>query len=142
LVLTGARKTFEPDYICFIAYAMGVLLYLRKYHPETEKVDFIVETNGPVTDHIREFHFQLECALDAIGKASLAPLVGTLISGGKERVSLQAADVLCWNSARRQARMLDAVDAGRYSKIAIRRGHRHKWSNKDIHKIAHALNTV
>jgi TRAP-type mannitol/chloroaromatic compound transport system substrate-binding protein len=43
---TGGIKKYHPDYLSLSAYAYAVLLYLEAWHPEAEKVDFIVERNG------------------------------------------------------------------------------------------------
>jgi len=75
-------------------YAFIVLSYVDLEHPKAEKVDFIVERNGYITKYIQEFHLTLADGLTALGKPLLARLVGELISGEKERVPLQAADLL------------------------------------------------
>lgn len=136
---TGGAKTFEPDYICFLAYAFSVLLHVDDIHPEAERVDFIVETKGQVTKYIREFHSSLAQALASIGKASLGRLVGQLIPGSKEMIPLQAADVLCWHTARYRAKTMDANDERRYATIAHRRGFQHHLTNEEISQIANAL---
>ena len=114
--------------------------YLEKYHPEAEKVDFIIERKAQVTRHIQDFHSQLAQALEAQGAASLARLVGELIPGGKERVPLQAADVLCWHSARsQQVGTMDAADKRRYAKLAHRSGCLSHLTNEQISQMEAAL---
>jgi hypothetical protein len=117
---TGGNRPFEPDYICFLAYAWVSLNYLKLFHPGADKLDFIVERNGPITRYIHEFHSHLAEALTALGSPELADLVGELIPGDKTRAPLQAADVLCWYSARSRAGTLDDTDKCRYAKIAHR----------------------
>jgi hypothetical protein len=40
--------------VCFLAFAYVVLKYIAEEHPDTEKVDFIVERNGDVTKRIAD----------------------------------------------------------------------------------------
>jgi hypothetical protein len=118
-----ASTEFEPDYICFLAYARLVLGYIEHRHPEAEKVDFIVEMNGKITKHIQKFHANLTDSLKYLGKDSLARLVGQLIPAEKDRTPLQAADLFCWHVARaRKPEMMDANDFRRYSRLANRVG--------------------
>jgi hypothetical protein len=118
-----AVKQFEPDYICFLQYVFVVLNYLKTNNPEVEKVDFIVERKLGVTKHIQEFHSELAATLKAQGKGSLADLVGELIPAGKDRVPLQAADLLCWHLARRQQpKTMNAADMRRYKRMVNRKG--------------------
>src|SRR5205823_1745803 len=95
----GARK-FEPDFICFLGYAYMVLSYVDATHPEGEKVNFLIEQNGPITQYIGQFHSELARALEALGSASLSRLVGELVPREKGCIPLQAADVLLWHTAR------------------------------------------
>ena len=118
IAASGGAKTLEPDYICFLLYSMLVLSYVDSYHPEAQKVDFIVERKSDITKHIQEFHSHTAANLADLGKPSLARLVGELIPGGKDRVPLQAADVLCWHSARSKSGAIDAAFWRRYSHIA------------------------
>jgi len=138
--VAGGAKTFEPDYICFLGYAFFVLNYIAQWHPEAEKVDFIVERNGPITKHIQEFHSHLDVNLQAVGCASLAPLVGEMIPAGKDRIPLQAADLLCWHTARaRQPKTMDAADIRRYSRLAYRKGCNYRFPKSKISKIIKGL---
>ena len=132
IMSTGGAKDFNPDYLCFLGYAWIVLDYVEKKHPHAEKVDFVVERNGEITKHIAEFHASLEHSLDMIKRPSLKRLIGELIPGGKDRVPLQAADVLCWHDARHQAGTLDPAGERRFSKIAVKKGKRFEWSNSMI----------
>jgi len=61
------RKQFKdiraPGYLAFLAYAWAALKYLAKYHPEVEKLDFVVEKKTTVTQHVQDFHADLPLAL-------------------------------------------------------------------------------
>jgi len=128
-------KPFEPDYLCFLAYAHTVLDYVHKKHPHVEKVDFIVEQKYYITRYIAEFHSNLAEALKAIGRLDLSALVGALSTGDKERIPCQAADLLCWHAARfenaQEVAPQDIPDAKRYLKLRNRKG---LWFdlNKDL----------
>lgn len=136
----GKPRQFEPDYICFLGYAWVVLNYVNIHHPHAEKVDFVVERNGDVTKHIQDFHATLAQTLTAFGKPSLSRLVGELIPGGKDRVPLQAADVLCWHTARAQnSSIMDKGDILRYSVLARRTGVREQFADEQIDQMAKAL---
>ena len=119
-------KPFEPDYLCFLAYAHTVLDYVHEKHPHVEKVDFIVERKGYITRYINEFHSGLAKALTSIGRPELSPLVGELSTGDKDRIPCQAADVLCWHAARfenaQEVASQDIPDARRYLKLRNRKG--------------------
>lgn len=131
---SGGAKPFDPDYLCFLTYAYAVLSYLDLERPEAEKVDFIVEQKGHITKYIEDFHSTLADGLTALGSPSLACLVGKLIPGEKDRIPLQAADLLCWYSARKPGTM-EAGDRRRYSKIAHRKGSRIHLTNDLISKM-------
>ena len=113
---SGGIKKYHPDYSCFNAYAYALLLYLEKWHPEVEKVDFLVERNGEITKHIQTFHSHLYEYLRMRNKPHLARLVGELLPVGKERIPTQAADVLCWHIGRaRHPETMDNSDIRRYN---------------------------
>lgn len=121
---TGAVKDYHhPDYFCFQAYVLAVLMYVNRWHPDAEKVDFVVERNGEITKHIQTFHANIASVLEQMGKPSLASLVGELLPGGKDRIPLQAADVLCWHMARaRTPDTMDDDDIRRHNALADIRG--------------------
>ena len=109
----------HPDYFCFQAYVFAVLTYVEKWHPDAEKVDFIVERNGEITKHIQTFHSNMATVLQQRGKGFLASLVGELMPGGKDRIPLQAADVLCWHMGRaRNPKTMDDDDIRRHNSLA------------------------
>jgi hypothetical protein len=140
VVSSGGAKNLEPDYICFVGYAYLVLKYLERFHPEAEKVDFVVERNGDITKHIQEFHSHLAADLESLGEPSLVKLVGELIPAGKERIPLQAADVLCWHTGRaRQHGTMDINDIRRYRKLIRRRATRIPLTKEMISQIKQAF---
>ena len=112
--------------------------YVKTHHPEAEKVDFVIEQKPDVTKYIQEFHSQLALCLEAIGEPSLSTLVGNLIPGGKDRVPLQVADVLCWHSCRPPETM-DAADIRRYAQLAHRKGCQMELTKEEISKMDAAL---
>jgi hypothetical protein len=119
-------KPFEPDYLCFLAYAHTVLDYVYEKHPHVEKVDCIVERKGYVTRYINEFHSGLANALTSIGRPELSPLVGELRTGYKDCIPCQAADLLCWHAGRfenaQEVAPQDVPDARRYLTLRNRNG--------------------
>lgn len=108
-------------------------------YPEAERVDFVVEENDRVTDRIRDFHASMGPMLTALNRPDLVRLIGALIPGPKDRVSLQAADVFCWHVQRRQADKLDADDARRYSSLTSRSGFSHTWQDDELARFADAV---
>jgi hypothetical protein len=70
-----ARKRFEPDYICFLHYALQVLNYMHVAQKDAEKVDFIVERNGPITKHIERFHRSIAKSLKELDADHLSRFI-------------------------------------------------------------------
>jgi hypothetical protein len=134
---TGGIKDYHhPDYFCFQAYVFAVLNYVETWHPEAEKIDFIVEQNGEITKHIQTFHSNMADVLRQRGKDSLAALVGELKPGGKDRIPLQAADLLCWHMARaRNPETMDDDDIRRYNVLAAITGMRVPIENSTVNTI-------
>ncbi len=135
MIGNGARKSFVGDYLAFVSYAYTVLLFCYTNRPDAEKVDFIMEKNGEVTDHIREFYAGMPIALQHVGRPELIPLLGDLISAGKERAPLQAADVLCWHTQRYNQGTLDAIGAVRYAPMATRIGIKFDYANEHLSEL-------
>jgi hypothetical protein len=137
---TGGSRKFDPDYLCFLAYAWMALNHVYLNHPECEKLDFIVERKTGVTKYIQEFHSRLDGALAALGHRHLSMLVGDFIPAGKESVQLQAADLLCWHTARwNQPQSMSSEDMRRYEMIAHRSGHKASLDRETISQLASAL---
>jgi hypothetical protein len=44
-----ARKPFEPDFVAFLRFALHDLHYVRESDCDAERLDFVVERNGPIT---------------------------------------------------------------------------------------------
>jgi hypothetical protein len=137
LVASGGVKDLEPDYICFLGYAYVVLVVLHEFHPEAEKVDFIVERKSDITKHIQEFHSHLADELKLIGRKDLVPLIGELIPAGKDRIPLQAADVLCWHTMRAYTpEKMDADDIRRYRVFAAKKpSARHEMKREMVQQL-------
>lgn len=136
VVASGAAKDFEPDYLCFLGYAYVVLKYVEKFYPDADKVDFVVERNGDITKHIQEFHSHFAANLEFIGEPGLVKLVGELIPAGKDRIPLQAADVLCWHTGRfRNPETMDADDVRRYGTLVQKKGARVPFTREMLHKL-------
>lgn len=137
---TGGKRPFDPDYLCFIGYVYYVLNYLAHKHPEAEKVDFVIEKNGPITRYIQHFHSTIADNLEALRQPHLARLLGDLLPASKDRVPLQAADVLCWHTARAQhSETMDAADIRRYNTIAKRDGCHWRMPNEMVLELVQAL---
>jgi hypothetical protein len=116
------------------------LNYVYQQHPECEKLDFIVERKTGVTKYIQEFHSTLHGVLAALGLPHLSKLVGKLVSAGKECVPLQAADLLCWHTARcNQPNMMDSDDIRRCKVIAHLNGHKASLDSETISQLASVL---
>lgn len=93
-----------------------------------------------MTKYIKEFHSNLAQALEGINSPSLSRLVGELIPGEKNHIPLQAADLLCWYSARSlRVDTMHADDRRRYRKIAHRTGARINLTNDQILQMETAL---
>ncbi|MGE0444041.1 MAG: hypothetical protein AB7P99_02335 [Vicinamibacterales bacterium] len=90
----------EPDYLGFLGFAYGALEWVADNYPDAETVDFLVERKSKVTHRIGDFHKTLGDALREKGKPHLVRLIGSLNSGEKNRVPLQAADMAMWHLRR------------------------------------------
>jgi len=121
--------TTEPDHYCFWGFAMTTLGFIAARQPDAEKVDFIVERKDGVTKLIEMFHSAMKAGLRAKGWHHLERLVGEIIPSRKDRVPLQAADVLCWHVQRHEAGLLGSSDAARFRAVAQEKcGARHRFT--------------
>lgn len=127
---SGAKKKFVPDHLAFMSYAYSAILFCQRNRPDAEKVDFIVERNGELTDHIKEFYAGMTTACEANGHSELIHLLGDLIPANKECIPLQAADVLCWYTQRFEKGTLDTKSIGQYADIAKRVGVRFEYNDR------------
>lgn len=141
-VMSAKRKraAFEPDFLCFLGYAMMALDYVSKQHPDCEKLDFIVEQNGKITDYIKDFHTGLSGVFAELARPDLARLVGDLLPVGKDRIPAQAADVLCWHTARsRNPSAMDYADYRRYETLSRKMGLLETLSRDTVQELANRL---
>ena len=130
-----AKRRFEPDYMCFVRFALSVLLYVHESHSDATRVDFVIERNGRITRYMQRFHEGIPNALrNKLGRPDLADLVGELLPAGKDRVPLQAADLFCWYA--RNVRNLGVADSRRFYHLAKRAGHRGYATNEEIDDFA------
>lgn len=129
----------EPDLLCFFYFAHVVLKYVHQEFPEIEKVDFVVERNGKITSHIKEFYSLMGEVYKETPDAALSDLLGDLIPGGKDRVPLQAADVVCWHDRRFEAGNLSSEDKRRYGILAKKNGYRHEWTHEKLNRFFSGL---
>lgn len=131
-----ARRAFEPDYICFLQWAFRVLRYVEQQYPDAENVDFVIERNGRITKHLHRFHTSMAKVLSDLGADRLARLMGDFSVGGKERVPLQAADLLVWHTQAAQAGSLSVSDERRYDKLAHHQGWLEEATDDEITNFA------
>jgi hypothetical protein len=116
-----------------------VLGYIHVKYPDTEKVDFIVERKEGVFEKIKQFYEGLGDSIARIGHPELVKYMGELIPAGKDRVPVQAADMLCWHASRADLGLLKGRDAMRAGTIFNRKGKRITLPD-DIHfELARAL---
>lgn len=108
---------FLVDHYCFNAYVLGVLNYIHTKYPETEKVDFVVELKEGVFEKLKQFFATFTNSLDYIGQSHLNKYVGELTAVSKDRVPVQAADMLCWHVSRADLGLLKGRDADRAATI-------------------------
>jgi hypothetical protein len=135
----GSRK-FEPDFLCFLGYAQMALISVARDHPECEKLDFVVERKKGTTEYIQDFHSAIGFFLKQLGRADLSELVGELIPSGKERIPVQAADVLCWHTARAKNRAsMDTKDIRRYEVLSVKNGWKHHIDSGLVELLAQSL---
>lgn len=140
VISSGARKTFLPDYLAFIGYVVTVLGHVADHFPDVEKVDFLVERKGGITDYINEFYKDIHVYLAEFREARLGELLGELIFGGKDRCPLQVADVFCWHAYKRETGTLtEEVDSQRYKSFTHRGGQRQHWEDGMLLKLREAI---
>lgn len=136
LLKTVGSIPMDPEFLCFLAFVFVTLGCVKERNPDAEKVDFVIENNGNMTKHIKNFYDLMGPVLEEVGRGDLCHMLGELIPGGKERVPLQIADVLCWHVRRRHAGMLDRTDGRRYAVLAKKLGWRHQWTRPEITSFA------
>lgn len=133
----GAR--FLPDHFAFNTYVFSVLKYVHTKHPGTEKVDFEVEHKKGVFEKMKQYYDCFAESLLELGAPELAKYLGKLIPGGKERVPLQAADMLCWHASRAELGTLRGRDLNRAATLLKRKGQCIELPDAIHHDLAHAF---
>jgi hypothetical protein len=101
---------------------LTVLHHINLNHPESEKVEFVVDRKDGVFGKLKQFYDTFESGLKHIGHPELAKYLGELIPAGKERVPVQAADILCWHASRHDLELLKGRDAMRAAAMFNRKG--------------------
>ncbi len=105
----------DPDYLCFQWFAFTQLDWLHhQYRDEVERVDFWVEQNGDTTRNMKHFHGQLADGLNFINRSYLVPLIGEFHEVGKDRIPVQAADMLGWHTRNMARQALGRSELRRY----------------------------
>jgi hypothetical protein len=132
-------QRFEPDYTCFLHYAMRVLDLVRRTYKDAEKVDFVIEQNKRISKTIRRFGEPLKRVLTSLD-ADLGRLVGQIIDGDKDRVPLQAADLLVWHTQASKTGKLSVADSQRYEKLTGRLGTLREFTKEEISEFAQRAN--
>jgi hypothetical protein len=130
-----SRSTpMEPDYLCFLMYAFEVLGFVHREYPDAERVDFIYEkTDKAKASSFHQFHEGMPATLRELGLEHLSKLVGELLPVTKERIPVQAADVLCWHARRiHEGSDITLVDRRRYAVLARLNGRRHQWTGESV----------
>lgn len=115
-------KRFLVDHFSFNAWVLSVLHYVHLRHPESEKVDFMVERKDGVWEKLKEFYEGLASGLDHINRPELKKYMGDFIPVGKDRAPVQMADMLCWHASRANLGLLKGRDAMRGALIFSRKG--------------------
>lgn len=90
----------EADYLGFLNFVYVTLIWIDKFAPEAECVDFVVERKQDVSRCFHDFFKDIGPNLEAIGLAGGAKLVGHLTEGGKDDAALQAVDFALWHKQR------------------------------------------
>jgi hypothetical protein len=125
----------EPDYFCFIAYAVLVLGEVYKNYPLAERVNFVVSRKETITHHLPGFRDDIrEWLKDTY--PHLASLVGDLIPASmEEQLPLQGADVLGWHLQRHFANRLDATDYRRLMVLVDASGAMFEWERSHLEEM-------
>jgi hypothetical protein len=129
------RKIFKDDHLCWFGYMHTVLETVHRLYKGVDRVDFVVERKNGIFSEISRLHDEFRLAFDEFAP-HLSPLMGEVIPGGKDRVPLQAADVLCWYSQRAAAKSLEGIDVGRWDALKWRPGEWHEWKRAEVRELA------
>lgn len=108
----------EPDYFGYLGFVLAAVNYVHTFHPDAEKVDFLIERNGKITNRIiTEFHNKIDEDLQELELGHLTRLIGEVIPGDKTRVPLQAADTFMWHMLRYESRASTPEDEARLKQM-------------------------
>jgi hypothetical protein len=125
----------EPDYPCFIAYAVLVLAEVYKIDPSVERVDFVVSRKQKITHHLNGFKDDIKEWLET-DYPFLASMVGGLIPASMEdQLPLQAADLLGWHIQRNAADRLDIIGYKRLKALVDAPGTVFEWKRSHLEEI-------
>ena len=105
------------DHFSFNVYVFAVLDYIHHEHPSTEKVDFVVELKEGVFDKLKQFYDTFADSLAYLHRPELIKYLGELTAVSKERIPVQAADMLCWHISRADLGLLKGRDELRAAMI-------------------------
>jgi hypothetical protein len=129
------RTIFRDDHLCWFGYMHTVLETVSRLYKGVDRVDFVVERKNGIFSQIKRLHDDFRLAFDE-SAPHLSPLMGEVIPGSKDRVPLQAADVLCWYSQRAVAGSLEGLDVGRWDALRWRPGEWREWKRDEVRELA------
>jgi hypothetical protein len=131
----------DPDYLCFLAYAVFVLGQAKKRYRDVDTVNFVVSRKRKVSEHIEDFHKMMKGRLSNNPIWSpLDTIVGNLSIGDMEEcIPLQFPDVLCWHMQRYFAKTMNRTDENRLWYLGETPGHLHENEPEDLERIAKGL---
>jgi hypothetical protein len=129
----------QPDYLCFLWYALLVLQQVYLRHRDAEKVDFVVSEKRPITHNLGAFH-QVLLKFTELEMPHLTHLVGDLIPGRQEsRVPLQAADLFCWHLQRHYQQTAEEEDNRNLLRLVDTAGLNVQYEAKERAQLAQAF---
>jgi hypothetical protein len=129
------KRKLEADHLCSLSYFFTVIATVHRLFPHVQRVDFVVENKKDTFSEITRLYGDfVDATTDMCPE--LHDLFGELIPGGKDRVPLQAADLLCWHTQRAELKTLEGIDAVRYAALAERSGHWAHWTKEEIQEFA------
>jgi hypothetical protein len=131
------KKRFKNDHLCWFGYMHTVLETVHRLYKGVDRVDFVIERKNGIFSEIKRLYDEFRLAFDE-SAPHLSPLMGEVIPGGKDRVPLQAADVLCWYSQRAAVKSLEGLDVGRWAALAERPGEWHNWTRNEVVELSEA----
>lgn len=107
----------QPDFVGFQGFAINALHWVHAEYPDAERVDFFVERKQGVTHYLEVFREALIDGLQRDGRGHLVRLIGGLTPVDKDRVPVQAADLLMWHFRRSEEDCLEPIDLRRWGQL-------------------------